>query len=169
MGSFYTEKTKHLKASHLAFLARYERLLYLEEQELVKLNKQIWQMDISSREKNGRCLSGMFLEEEAKVDEYWTYRFRKENENESINIFDLQINEGDHVFLTMEGQEIGSDKGTVIELTPRNIVVELRAPVKVILVLHANNRRVILTFFSDTCQCRTVREQSTVRWLDAGH
>jgi hypothetical protein len=43
----------------------------------------------------------------------------------------LQINEGDHVFLTMDGQEIGSDKGTVIELTPKSIVVELRVPVKV--------------------------------------
>lgn len=97
----------------------------------MKLNKQIWQMDISSREKNGRCLSGMFLEEEAKVDEYWTYRFRREHETDTINIFDLQINEGDHVFLTMDGQEIGSDKGTVIELTPKSIVVELRVPVKV--------------------------------------
>jgi len=131
MGTFFTEKTKHLKASHLAFLARFERLLYLEEQELTRLNKQIWQMDISSREKNGRCLSGLLLEEELEVEEYWTYRFRKENESDAINVFDLQINEGDHVFLTMEGQEIGSDKGTVIELTSKTIVIELRAPVKV--------------------------------------
>jgi hypothetical protein len=131
MGKTFTEKTEHLKASHLAFLNRYERLLYLEEQELVKLNKQIWQMNITAREKNGRCLSGLFLEEEAKVDEYWTYKFRKENETDVINVFDLQINEGDHVFLTMEGQEIGSDKGTVIELSPKAIVIELRSMVKV--------------------------------------
>lgn len=50
----YAEKTDHITPAHADFFKHWERLISLEEQELVRFKKEIWTLKADEREQLGR-------------------------------------------------------------------------------------------------------------------
>ena len=50
----FEEKTGHLTKTHKAFFKKWERLISLEEQEVVRHKKEIWTLAAEERMKIGR-------------------------------------------------------------------------------------------------------------------
>jgi DNA replication ATP-dependent helicase Dna2 len=132
----FNEKTQYLTDKSCDFLKHWEELLDLEAQEVFKINKEIWSMDSTTREKLGRCLGQMIIDNVKKTEnDTYIYCFKKANGNTSqrctFNILDIQINPGDQVVLRGEEKNVGIATGTVIEVTSTHITVELPSELKV--------------------------------------
>ena len=91
-------KTGHLTPTQTQFFKDWERLLALEETDLVRFKRELWTLGAKEREDKGRCLGGMVLRDvvgegsgtkvigqlgageewgtESKIHRY-TYRFRR--------------------------------------------------------------------------------------------
>ncbi|KAG8741434.1 Tripartite DNA replication factor [Ceratobasidium sp. 414] len=54
-----TGKTSHLTPAQAEFFARWETLIALEEQDMVRFRKELWTMRAEKREKQGRCFARM--------------------------------------------------------------------------------------------------------------
>ncbi|PWN96830.1 Dna2-domain-containing protein [Tilletiopsis washingtonensis] len=63
IADLYERKTAHLSDKHAAFFAHWERLLSLEEDDVVRFRRELWTMTGAAREHNGRALAGMQLVE----------------------------------------------------------------------------------------------------------
>jgi DNA replication ATP-dependent helicase Dna2 len=93
----YNLKTGHLTSTQTQFFKDWERLLALEEKDLVRSKRELWTLGAKERENKGRCFGGMVLkdvgevsgtmkaepvgagrewEKESKIHRY-TYRFRR--------------------------------------------------------------------------------------------
>lgn len=53
----FDETTGHLTDEHAAFFKEWERLISLEEQELVRYKKEIWTLTADEREQAGRYVT----------------------------------------------------------------------------------------------------------------
>ncbi|KAG9081363.1 Tripartite DNA replication factor [Ceratobasidium sp. UAMH 11750] len=53
------DKTSHLTPAQAEFFARWETLIALEEQDMVRFRKELWTMGAEKREKQGRCFARM--------------------------------------------------------------------------------------------------------------
>ena len=61
LSSIFEAKTSHLTSSQIQFFRDWERLLALEEKDLVRFRKELWTLGAEEREKKGRCFSGMVI------------------------------------------------------------------------------------------------------------
>ena len=50
----FEKKTSHLTDTHAAFFKKWEKLIGLEEQEMVRFKKEIWTMSAEERANVGR-------------------------------------------------------------------------------------------------------------------
>ncbi|KAG2004575.1 DNA replication helicase dna2, variant 2 [Coprinopsis cinerea AmutBmut pab1-1] len=66
LSTTYAMKTSHLNPSHALFFRTWERLLSLEEKDLVRYKSELWRVGAVEREKRGRCLSGMVMKQDLK-------------------------------------------------------------------------------------------------------
>ncbi|KAG0003793.1 Tripartite DNA replication factor [Modicella reniformis] len=64
IGDIFENATNHLNVTHAEFLRKWNRLLSLEQGDVVKFQNQIWTMLSSERQGSGNCLSNMILLEE---------------------------------------------------------------------------------------------------------
>jgi len=62
----FEEKTGHLTPLQTKFFRDWERLLALEERDLVRFKRELWTLGAVEREKRGRCFSGMVLFQQSK-------------------------------------------------------------------------------------------------------
>ena len=95
LAPIYDLKTGHLTSTQTQFFKDWERLLALEEKDLVRFKRELWTLGAKEREDRGRCFGGMVLkdvvgvsgakmaesvgagsewEKESKIHRY-TYRF----------------------------------------------------------------------------------------------
>jgi DNA replication ATP-dependent helicase Dna2 len=77
MGDLFLDTTKHLNANHLAYFAKWNKLIELEKKDSLLYRKEIWSLTSSEREKLGRCFGGMVLESVGNSDSKYEYLFRK--------------------------------------------------------------------------------------------
>jgi DNA replication ATP-dependent helicase Dna2 len=54
ISELYEKKTGHLSEDHAAFFRKWEHLVSVEEQEMVRFKHQLWTMTAPDREKTGR-------------------------------------------------------------------------------------------------------------------
>lgn len=52
-------KTAHLTPAHCAFFKKWEALVSMEEQDVVRFRRELWTMGAEERERRGRCFGGM--------------------------------------------------------------------------------------------------------------
>lgn len=94
LAPIYDLKTGHLTSTQAQFFRDWERLLSLEEKDLVRFKRELWTLGAKEREEKGRCFGGMVLkgvgevsgtmmaepdrewEKENKIHRF-TYRFRR--------------------------------------------------------------------------------------------
>ena len=58
----YEDRTGHLTDAQCDFFEMWERLITLEESEMVRHKKEIWTMTAHERQRHGRCLADMVLD-----------------------------------------------------------------------------------------------------------
>jgi len=61
LSGIFEAKTGHLTTLQIQFFRDWERLLAMEERELMRFKKELWTLGAEEREKLGRCFSGMAL------------------------------------------------------------------------------------------------------------
>jgi DNA replication ATP-dependent helicase Dna2 len=72
-----SDKTSHLTPAHAEFFARWETLIALEEQDLVRFRKELWTMGAEERERHGRCFARMIPGPYEKREGKFVYKFTR--------------------------------------------------------------------------------------------
>ncbi|BGP10813.1 DNA replication ATP-dependent helicase/nuclease DNA2 [Rhodotorula toruloides] len=126
----YAEKTDHITAAHAEFFKQWERLISLEEQELVRFKKEIWTLQAEEREQLGRCFANMVISE-VKAEEQssktsvhrFVYGLRPRSQTES-SLLGGSISSNDPVVVSLETPSIlAISRGFVLSLSPTEVVI----------------------------------------------
>ncbi|KAL1918139.1 uncharacterized protein VTP21DRAFT_3405 [Calcarisporiella thermophila] len=131
LGALFDRKTAHLEERHVTFFEKWERLISLEEGELVRSRREIWNMHSSDREKLGRCWSNLYLVEQAQLSKTgvsrFSYKFRRRvptnKEGVQLSFLNSYINVGDPIVVSSEDGHYALAIGFVTSLQPD--VIEL--------------------------------------------
>ena len=131
-------KTAHLTPTHTAFFRKWERLVGLEEHDLVRFRKELWTMRATERERYGRAFADMVLDatfrpadslsrqgKDGKIHSY-TYRFVKRELASGAHdgsLLNGQMNTGDAVTISVEPALLAFARGFILELTPEHVIV----------------------------------------------
>ena len=131
----YHSKTGHLTETHVEFFRKWDALLTLEEQDLVRFRRELWTMTAPAREQLGRCFANMRLlppksrggAERTKAMHRFTYRFAR-NSSEAggnVNLLSGHISLNDPVTLSIEPRMLSVAQGFVTALTPTVVEIGL--------------------------------------------
>lgn len=127
----YALKTSHITPEQGAFFKKWEALISLEEQDLIRFKKELWTMGAQERERHGRCFSNMVLDRayHRRPDAHtgtrihgYTYRFVKESATQT-SLLNGHMSCGDAITVSVEPDLLAFAKGFIIDLTPQEVVV----------------------------------------------
>lgn len=139
----YEKKTAHLTDSQCEFFRKWEALISLEEQDLLRFKKELWTMGAEDRESHGRCFSSMIMDKSYKPIklEYGTagkiqsfsYRFTrrdfylpvlpKPGLQAADSLLNGHMSVGDAIVVSAEPDMLALAKGYITELTPEEVTV----------------------------------------------
>lgn len=113
IAELYTMKTGHLSPKHAAFFQRWERLVSLEEEDVVRFRRELWTMGSKEREDKGRCIGGLVLvkqggdDKKAKAERFgqFVHRFTKRGsrgQNTGNEVVGGSILAGDPVTISVD-------------------------------------------------------------------
>lgn len=136
LSPIFDAKTGHLTPTHTKFFTEWERLLALEERDLVRFKRELWTIGAEEREKMGRCFSDMVLVrdpagkeddkdtvscgKEGKIHRF-TYIFRKSGT--SPNLLNGHLSVGDAITVSVEPRLLALARGFILELEQDKVVV----------------------------------------------
>ncbi|TRM57387.1 AAA domain-containing protein [Schizophyllum amplum] len=129
----YDLKTGHLTPSQSAFFKKWEALIALEEQDLIRFRKELWTLGAAEREKTGRCFSSMVLDESfiladkeadafSKIHSY-TYRFARQGGASAGSLLNGHMSVGDAITVSIEPHLLALARGFILSLTPHEVVL----------------------------------------------
>ena len=132
----YDLKTSHITPSRGAFFRKWEGLISLEEQDLVRFKKELWTMGAAEREAKGRCFSSMVIDTsfrpkalgvetsgDSRIHRY-TYRFVKTQAMDpAASLLNGQLHSGDAVTVSVEPGLLALARGFIIDITPTDITL----------------------------------------------
>ncbi|BGP34795.1 DNA replication endonuclease-helicase Dna2 [Rhodotorula toruloides] len=126
----YAEKTDHITPAHADFFKHWERLISLEEQELVRFKKEIWTLQAEEREQLGRCFANMFISEVKAEDlssktsvHRFVYRLRPRSPTDA-SLLGGSISTNDPIVVSLETPSIlAISRGFVLSLSTLEIVI----------------------------------------------
>ena len=139
----YGRKTGHLTESQCEFFRKWEALISLEEQDLVRFKKELWTMGAEERESHGRCFSSMVMDQTyqpirlesdvpGKIHSF-SYRFTKRSfhlpkrPKSALHAPDSLLNGhmsvGDAIVVSVEPDLIAITKGYITGLTPEEVII----------------------------------------------
>ncbi|GBE84559.1 DNA replication ATP-dependent helicase/nuclease dna2 [Sparassis crispa] len=136
IADIYALKTSHLTPTQAAFFKKWEALISLEEQDIVRLKKELWTMGAEEREGHGRCFSNMVLdtasrvrfskqqaasEKDMKIHRF-TYKFRKRSASHT-SLLNGHMSVGDAITVSVVPDLLALAKGFIVDLTPGEVVV----------------------------------------------
>ncbi|KAG0149650.1 hypothetical protein CROQUDRAFT_39662 [Cronartium quercuum f. sp. fusiforme G11] len=150
--AMYQDKTEHLTPIHSAFFSRWESLVSLEERELGRFKKEIWELTAEKRQRYGRAFADMVIDESFDSTQWsesakpgytvhqYTYCLMSSipasstgsplksqtcapNVLPTQSLLTSQIGVGDPIVVSIEGEKLALAKGFVCELTPYRIVI----------------------------------------------
>ncbi|THG99127.1 hypothetical protein EW026_g3162 [Hermanssonia centrifuga] len=141
ISDIYDLKTSHLTSTQGEFFKKWEALISLEEQDLVRFKKELWTMGAAEREQKGRCFSNMVLDtsqspavklpptptptlkQEAKIHQF-TYAFRKASSSAGQgSLLNGHMGIGDAVTVSVEPDLIAFVRGYILNLTPEEVIL----------------------------------------------
>ncbi|TCD66888.1 Tripartite DNA replication factor [Steccherinum ochraceum] len=136
IADMYALKTSHLTPTQGNFFKKWEALISLEEQDLLRFRKELWTMTAVERENKGRAFSSMVLDNkydppasslkatlkrEGKIHQY-TYRFTKSAPaNDSLLSGHMSV--GDAVTVSVDPDLLALARGFIVGLTPQEVIV----------------------------------------------
>ncbi|KAI0946663.1 hypothetical protein AcW1_010068 [Taiwanofungus camphoratus] len=136
IADIYSLKTSHLSPTQTAFFKNWEALISLEEQDLIRFQKELWTMGAKEREDHGRCFSNMILDvsyrapastpkptlhKEGKIHRF-TYRFVKSSLVHT-SLLNGHMSSGDAITVSVEPGLLALARGFIVNLTPQEVVV----------------------------------------------
>lgn len=138
IADIYDLKTSHLTPTHTAFFKKWEALISMEEQDLVRFKKELWTMRAEERERFGRCFANMVLDpsyaqpeatlratlkKEGKIHQH-TYRFTKAGAGAGVDsLLHGQMGTGDAVTVSLEPHLLAFARGYILDLAPDAVVL----------------------------------------------
>ncbi|KAJ8468324.1 hypothetical protein ONZ45_g17286 [Pleurotus djamor] len=136
----YAVNTGHLTPSQCAFFEKWEALISLEEQDLLRYKTELWTMNASERETKGRCFSSMIIDHtftppslqssnslNGKIHKF-TYKFVRRltpsgnliNKNSLLN---GHLGIGDAITVSAEPHLLAYAQGFIVDLTHQSVTV----------------------------------------------
>ncbi|TFK52072.1 Dna2-domain-containing protein [Heliocybe sulcata] len=135
IADIYALKTSHLTPAQLDFFKKWEALISLEEEDLIRFKKELWTMTASQRETKGRCFANMVMDtsfrpapppaasqKEGKIHQY-TYRFVRKQAGDASSLLNGHLSCGEAVTISVEPDLLALARGFVTELSPTDVVV----------------------------------------------
>lgn len=130
MKEVFDEAVEHLTPAHKEFFLKWEDLLTKEERESQKYRRELWTMLSSEREKLGRCLANVIIEEgsvsedkqSGKINRFF-YSFVKENPNSAVSFLDSQLAVGEPIVVSDEEGHFALAIGYVTAVRKQRISV----------------------------------------------
>ena len=139
----YERKTGHLTESQCEFFRKWEALISLEEQDLVRFKKELWTMGAEERESHGRCFGSMVMDQSYKPIKLesnahgkihsFSYRFTKRDFHLPVlprsglqaadSLLNGHMSVGDAVAISVEPDLLAITKGFITELTPEEVTI----------------------------------------------
>ncbi|SGY77362.1 BQ5605_C005g03616 [Microbotryum silenes-dioicae] len=138
----YEDQTSSLTDTQLAFFRTWERLITLEEQEMIKFKKEIWTIRAEERQRLGRCLANMAIDPAAEAPvpvegaprvHTYTYCLRRattlstqatSTQRAADSLLGGTISVNDPIVITLEQPFVlAMSRGFVLEMSAHHIVV----------------------------------------------
>ncbi|KAJ2892589.1 hypothetical protein MKZ38_009595 [Zalerion maritima] len=144
VGEKFDEVVSHLTSVHKEFFLKWEDLLTKEEKETQKLKRELWTMLGPEREKLGRCLAGVVIEEGSENEEKaaatatekinrFRYTFIKDPNDSKvdpskISFLDSQLGVGEPIVVSSEEGHFALGLGfvTAVRKTRISVAVDRR-------------------------------------------
>jgi DNA replication ATP-dependent helicase Dna2 len=150
IADIYAEKTGHLSQSHADFFKTWERLIALEERDMMRFKKELWTLGADERELLGRCFADMVLDTSLNTEGYlnpgaskihkFTYRFRRRVEVGAESLLNGHMNVGDAVTVSVLPDLFALCRGFILELGPQQVVLGVDHALDV-MVIHERPRQ----------------------------
>ncbi|KAF4566186.1 Tripartite DNA replication factor [Pleurotus pulmonarius] len=133
----YAVHTSHLTDEQSAFFRKWEALISLEEQDLVRFKKELWTMGAIEREKKGRCFGSMLVDRSfsppnleasnslsGKIHRF-TYKFlRSPTPSGTVSsLLNGHLGIGDAITVSVEPHLLAYAQGFIVDLTQRSVTV----------------------------------------------
>ncbi|THH11174.1 hypothetical protein EW146_g8137 [Bondarzewia mesenterica] len=135
IADIYALKTSHLTATQSSFFKSWERLIALEEHDMIRFRKELWTLGAREREVKGRCFADMVLDLASSTPpvesargrgiHQFTYKFRRRNEVVAAagSLLSGHISIGDAVSVSVEPDLLALTRGFVLDLSPSFVVL----------------------------------------------
>jgi DNA replication ATP-dependent helicase Dna2 len=133
IADMYAEKTGHLSQLHADFFKTWERLIALEERDMMRFKKELWTLGAGEREILGRCFADMVLDTSpitegpinagaSKIHRF-TYRFRRRVGVGAESLLNGHMNVGDAVTVSVLPDLFALCRGFILVLGPQHVVL----------------------------------------------
>lgn len=130
MDDKFEDAVRHLRPSHREFFRKWDSLLTKEENDVIKVRRELWTMTSIEREKLGRCFSGVVIEPGSSTEEFnasrinrFTYNFIKQHHDPSFNFLESQITAGEPIVISDERGHFALANGYVSSIRRNRIQV----------------------------------------------
>ncbi len=133
----FEQKTDHLTNVHLDFFRKWDRLLNLEEEDAVRIRREMWTMTAEQREKVGRCFGNMRLDVDIQKSlspgssssmrraVHRFVRHQDPTQNAEAGLLSGHIQVNDPVTISIEPDMLSVAQGFVASLTPTCVEIGL--------------------------------------------
>ena len=150
IADIYAEKTGHLSQPHADFFKTWERLIALEERDMMRFKKELWTLSAGERDILGRCFADMVLDTSpitegpinagaSKIHKF-TYRFRRRVGVGAESLLNGHMNVGDAVTVSVLPDLFALCRGFILELGPQHVVLGVDHALDV-MVIHERLRQ----------------------------
>lgn len=131
ISELYDLKTSHLTPERAKFFRDWERLLSLEEQDMIRFRKELWTLTAAQREKAGRCFSAMVLDQETQKNSYRFVRQDRSSKGTHNSLLNGHIAQNDAVTISIEPDLLALARGFVTELSPTHVNITFDKPLAI--------------------------------------
>ncbi|KAF8528420.1 Dna2-domain-containing protein [Hysterangium stoloniferum] len=143
ISELYSKRTSHLTQAQCDFFKKWETLVSMEEQDVVRFRKELWTMNAEDREKKGRCFAKMVVQDYKRDDtpgvarmHQHIYKFVRATGSSnlthpissqladgSMTLLNGSMSTGDAVTVSLDPDLIAIARGFIIELDPDHITI----------------------------------------------
>ncbi|EEA20373.1 DNA replication helicase Dna2, putative [Talaromyces marneffei ATCC 18224] len=130
LGPKFDEVVGHLDSRHAEFFKKWDKLLTLEEKDMMKFRRELWTMTSTEREPLGRCFSGVVIEPGSAYEDpsgskinRFRYTFVKSKASPGFSFTESQITLGEPIVISDEKGHFALANGYVGRVSPKRISV----------------------------------------------
>lgn len=175
----YQRKTEHLTESQCEFFRKWEALISLEEQDILRFRKELWTMGAEDRESHGRCFSSMVMDQtyqpiRSELSPHgkshpFSYRFTKRDFRLQVlpklglqaadSLLNGHMSVGDAIVVSVEPDLLAIAGGHITELTPEEVTIGVNHKLDPQDISERRSRSGGKALFDDTVEFRIDRDE----------